>query len=71
VDCYSSTNSDFEYPIKLGGVECVKADLVTCTAASTTTCCKEMLSPSSNGPYEVIMQIIQTVYIYIHIVSLF
>eukprot|EP00953_Heterococcus_sp_UTEX-ZZ885_P030678 16194-Heterococcus_DN1.PRE.3 len=51
------TLSDFEYPIKLGGVYCVKSDLVSCTAASTTTCCIEMLTNSKEGPYEAVTSI--------------
>jgi hypothetical protein len=45
--------SDFEYPIKLEGVNCLRSDFLTCESESTTVCCKELLKPDSAGPQEV------------------
>jgi hypothetical protein len=56
--------SDFEYPIKLEGVNCLRSDFLTCGSESTTVCCKELLKPDSAGPQEVhnIMHISSTVW---------
>ena len=46
-------NPDFNYPVKIGGAECLEADFLACTPASEDTCCVELRDPNSAGPGEV------------------